>query len=190
MTGKELYESVMSLGRAESLDDVEKVYFEAVNLALAQITRQFPLKRSKRAVITADEGEKYIPIVGEELDEDFLGFCHRPVTADDRGLCPGRDYYLEEGTLYLSEGLRGHPLRFHYDTVARRVTPDTFGEPIECTREALHLLPLLTASIVWASEDESLATRYHSLFRNAQAELLRFRLPTSSSGYELVGGWA
>ena len=188
MTGNELYHSVMHLGYARSLDDLEGLFYEAANLAIRRICRQFPIERYKTVTVPKTAGY-YTPLSGKKLDPCFLHFCALPLFENGVPLSSGRDYILRGGDILIPSEKADRELLLCYVVSPRRLTEDCLEEEISCREDAEHLVPLLTATILWAQDDEELSNRYHALFRNAQTELAISRAPMHFSGYRVVGGW-
>ena len=188
MTGNELYRSVIHLGYARSLDDLEDLFYEAANLAVRRITQQFPIERYTTVCVSTKPGY-YTPLAGKGIDPHFLHFAAAPLFENGYPLCPGRDYLVQGGDLLIPSEKAERTLLVCYTVSPQRITEDNLEEDISCRADTEHLIPLLTASILWAQDDEDLSNRYHALFQTAKAELLQSRAPLHHSGYQLVGGW-
>lgn len=188
MTGTELYNSVLQLGFSQSFDELEPVFYEAANLALCQLSRLFPEEAVREITVSPGEGY-YTTLRGKDLDPRFLGFSHTPLFFEGRGLIPGRDYLLRGGSLLVPSERTGIPLTLCYCIFPRRLTPDNREEALSLEGQAEHLLPLLTASILWEQDDPELANRYYSLYRAALGEAQRERIPRFSAGMLSTNGW-
>ena len=187
MTGRELYDSVLALGFAKSLDEWEEAFLPMANLALRTVTNLFPPMGSATAEIRP-EGYS-ARLVGRELIPRFRRYARVPLLLEGEPLREGRDFRYAGDALAVEPRYAGREVTVRAECNARRLTADSMDAELDCPEEAVHLLPLLLASILWAREDAELSAEYHTRYRAAAGELLSSPRGFSVS-YRREGGWA
>ena len=103
---------------------------------------------------------------------DFAGFPRVAVVSETGPLTEGRDFRIENGTVYLARGLVG-AFTVRYLHKPRAVTPENADKEIDLPPYAESLLPPLCASYLWLDDRGELATHYLNLFRTEAEELAR-----------------
>lgn len=186
MTGKELYTLVAQMGFARTLEDNEGYFYRAAELALARITRRFPV--IAHYALPALGGETTACFDMETLTEDFAGFPREAVMSEEGPLTEGRDYRIENSKLFLARGLCGS-FTVRYLHKPRRITPDTAEERIDLPPYAESLLPPLCASYLWLDDRGELATHYLSLYHTEAEELAKVLNRHGGGTISCRNGW-
>ena len=187
MTGRELYESVLALGFAKSLDEWEDGFLPMANLALRTVTNLFPPVGMAEAVIRPlGYGAR---LEGALLVPRFRRYARVPLLLDGEPLREGRDFHVSGAALVVEPCFAGKTVTLRAECNARKLTADSMEAELDCPEEACHLLPLLLASILWAREDEELSQGYYARYRTAASELLAQPRGLAPS-YRREGGWA
>ena len=170
MTGRELYDSVLALGFARSLDEWEGAFLPMANLALRTVTNLFP---PMECVTVTVRPEGYSArLDGARLVPRFRRYARTPLLLEGVPLREGRDYSRMGGLLLVEPCFAGREVTLRAECNAHRLTADSMETELDCPEEACHLLPLLLASLLWAREDETLAAEYYARYRTAAGELL------------------
>lgn len=170
MTGRELYDSVLALGFARSLDDWEEAFLPMANLALRTVTNLFPPLGCARVTVRPEGYSARLD--GGCLVPRFRRYARTPLLLDGVPLREGRDYHRSGGALLVEPAFEGREVTLRAECNARRLTADGMEEELDCPEEACHLLPFLLASLLWAREDEALSADYYARYRTAAGELL------------------
>ena len=170
MTGKELYITVAQMGFARTLEENEAYFYRAANLSVARIARRFPVVA--RYALPVADGESTMAVDVAAAVSDFAGFPRVAVVSETGPLTEGRDFRIENGTVYLARGLRG-AFTVRYLHKPRAVTPENADKEIDLPPYAESLLPPLCASYLWLDDRGELATHYLNLFRTEAEELAR-----------------
>lgn len=186
MTGKELYTIVAQMGFARTLEENEAYFYRAADLAIARITRRFPVIASY--ALPAVGGETTVCFDMEALTEDFAGFPREPLFCEGEPLCEGRDFRIEGGRILLARGLSGC-FTVRYLHRPRKLTPDTEEERIDLPPYAESLLPPLCASYLWLDDRGELATHYLSLYHAEAEELARTLNRHGGASITIRNGW-
>lgn len=186
MTGKELYTTVAQMGFAKTLDTGEAYFYRAANLSLARIARRFPV--IAHYPLPRVDGEKTAVFDIAALTTDFAGFPREAVFQDGIPLCEGRDFRIENGTLYLARGIAG-TFTVRYLHRPRHITPDTMEEEIDLPPYAESLLPPLCASYLWLDDRGELATHYLALYRTEAEELAATLNRHGAAALSFRDGW-
>jgi hypothetical protein len=186
MTGKELYTIVAQMGFARTLEENETYFYRAAELAIARITRRFPI--IAHYALPAVGGETTACFDMEVLTEDFAGFPREPLLFEGRPLREGRDYRIENGKIFLSRGLSGS-FTLRYLHKPRKFTPERMEERIDLAPYAESLLPPLCASYLWLDDRGELATHYLSLYHTEAEELARTLNRHGGASLFFENGW-
>ena len=131
-------------------------------------------------------GELLLPL--SALDSHALSLDTPPKNERGENLIEGRDYRVQNGTLYLPSQTRGQL----YLTVTRAPRRfDLASDAPDVRAEALALLPLLVASYAWLDDDREKALYYLALYRES---LSRLRTSGRCAGvgyasYDTSNGW-
>ena len=187
MTGRELYESVLALGFAKSLDEWEDGFLPMANLALRTVTNLFPPMGTVEVEVRPMGYSAKID--GALLVPRFRRYARVPLLLDGEPLREGRDYRVSGGCLAVEPYFAGKTVTLRAECNAKKITADSMEAEVDCPEEACHLLPLLLASILWAREDEELSAGYYTRYRAAASELLSTPRGYAPS-YRREGGWA
>ncbi|MBP3437225.1 MAG: hypothetical protein J6K61_04905 [Clostridia bacterium] len=187
MTGKELMEIVAQMGFAKTLDDNEPYFYQMTSLSLLQISRHFPLVKTI-TVEHKDGAEYYTEYDVGALCDDFRSFPEKPLRLGSLLLQEGRDFLIEGSRVRLALGHEGN-LEIRYCRRPCKVNADTLHKELDISPEALHLLPLLVSSYLWADERAELASHYLALFRSELSEAKKERFAHQMASYHCGNGW-
>lgn len=91
-----------------------------------------------------------------------------PTDADGRALREGRDFRVQNGTLYLSERVKG---KLNLTVTRAPYRFDLSCDTPDVRAEAASLLPLLTASYAWLDDDREKALFYLAMYRESLARV-------------------
>ena len=187
MTGKELMALVARMGFSKSLDENEPYFYQITSLSLLQISRHFPLIQT--VTLNHKDGDSYYTEydIGA-LCDDFRSFPEKPLRLGSLLLQEGRDFLLEGSRVRLAKGHEGS-LEIRYLRRPKKLHADNTDKELDIAPEALHLLPLLVASYLWADDRAELASHYLGLFRSELSEMKRERLAHTFASYRCGNGW-
>lgn len=185
MTGKELYTTVAQMGFARTLEDNELYFYRAANLSIARIARRFPVISHYAVTVS---GERTATFDLYELTRDFAGFPREAVFRDGVPLTEGREFRIENGTIFLLRGLAGD-FTIRYLHAPRKLTPENGEEVIDLPPYAESLLPPLCASYLWLDDRGELATHYLALYRTEAEELAATLNRHGGAALSFRNGW-
>ena len=184
LTYKDIKESVRRLCFLEEAEyeEYDKYMIEAVNFALLEVARQFPIK--DRYVIRQDFGVGERGYVSYDLmeltkDEDdnrylFMGFADKhPIIcmSEEGGIEYGEYNILEDRFLVMNKSKDGEYLVF-YKRYPKRITELTKDEhEIEFGAEVANLIPLLSAWRIFKDDDETKAAMYYNEYLRMKDEI-------------------
>lgn len=187
MTGKELMSLVARMGFSRSLDENEPYFYQITSLSLLQISRHFPLIETV-TLHHKDGASYYTEYDIGALCGDFRSFPEKPLRLGTLLLQEGRDFLLEGSRVRLAKGHEGL-LEIRYLRRPKKLHADNMDKELDILPEALHLLPLLVASYLWADDRAELASYYLGLFRSELSEMKKERLAHTLAAYQSRNGW-
>lgn len=207
----ELKRKIRNLGFGDDADmeDFEEgLVADAINLAIAEIGKTFPVLDSYEFTIETPTdtnenlGFRYIDMLEE--DDGFIDFSKSPVifkTETGRNPTTGEmeyvdsytsfsDYDIEMGRILVVDQDKHHgKFRVYYQRRHFQFedgTPD--GTELELPVKVQHLVPLLAARYVWLEDNMSIADKYYNEYQQTYQEILvdeekpRMRINTSWRG--------
>lgn len=206
----ELKRMIRNLGfgdDADMADFEDNLVADAINLAIAEIGKTFPvLDKYEFTIETPANNEKlgyrYIDMLDQ--DDGFIDFSKSPVifkTETGRNPLTGEmeyvdsytsfsDYEIEMGRILVIDQDKFHgKFRVYYKRRHFQFDEDTPDETeLELPVKVQHLVPLLAARYVWAEDNITIADRYYSEYQQTYQEIMvdedkpRMRVNTSWRG--------